>query len=370
MLNNELEVFMGDFESIKEFTPDGVEIWRASRVMPLYGYSQWQKFNEVIERAMNTFDGTIIRLYEENGLKFDSPASVSQSLFDINLHFLPTTREVHSGRNRIDNYPDYYLTRLACYVVAMNADNRKAQIKMAQQFLALSALENEKRRQQFEIVERSDNRSFITKTDKEFTKTCRNHGAHPATVKSEGDKGFYNNPGGSRCVKNELGIPENRSLYDFMPAETLVYKAMANIDTKYGIINKNLNGTEACAAEAYLQNKAQREHMHNNSHEYPEDTMPVAYIGDARKEMKKINKEATKELTSDTRYLSAPMEDPRILNMTITIAGYTYTLGQWCYLNNADPYYILSLIDSGVNPNEAIYMRPNGKISPIIFFNK
>lgn len=372
MLNNEINVFMGDFESIKEYAFDGTEIWRASKLMPLYGYGRWNDFNPVIEKAMNNFDGTIIKLYEENGMKSYCGACRSNSLFDINLHFIPTVRIQRVGPNGSGSkeLPDYYLTRLACYAIAMEADNRKPTIKAAKQYLLYSVLEAEKMRQQFENTQRNDLRLGYSKYENELETVYGQHGVKSnqyGYVKSSGDKGFYNNPGGTRAVKEELGIPNNKPLADYMPYETLINKAMANFNTKYGIINKNLNGKDECASEAYLQNKAQRDHMKEMTGRYPEETMPDRNITDVRKDMKAINQEAIKSLTSSDN-IPAPVEDPRVYNLVFTYLGQTYTLGQWCYLNAVDPNFILQQLDLGMPFEEAIFTRPNGKISPMIIF--
>ncbi len=40
-----------DFESIKKLTDEGVEFWEARELMPLLGYTKWENFESVIEKA-------------------------------------------------------------------------------------------------------------------------------------------------------------------------------------------------------------------------------------------------------------------------------------------------------------------------------
>lgn len=367
-MTNEVNMFMNDFESYKEYAPNGVEIWRASNLMKLFGYDKWERFNDTINRSMGNFDGIIIRLYEDNGIKSSFPVSGS-SFFDVNLHFIPTTRTVsHNGALR--DYTDYYLTRLACYAVAMEADNRKPAVKLAKQYLLYSALEAEKMRQQFENIQRIDMRTAMSEYENSLESTYAQHGVRSSQfgyVKSQGDVGFYNNPGGTKAVKDSMGIPKNKPLYDYMPYETMIHKAMANIDTKYGIINKELNGSDECAAEAYEQNKKQREHMYENSGQYPEDTMPTQNITDTKKDVKSVNQQAVKSLIDSHVEENT---DPRLFSLIFNYMGYTYNLGQWCFLNNVDPMFILSLIDSGIPFDQAIFIRPNNMVSPIVILNQ
>ena len=367
---NEIELFMKKFEDIKEYGPYGVEIWRASNLMKLFGYGKWERFNDIIIRSMGNFNGIVINLCNENGIILtDFPTSGSQSsLFDVNLHYRYEPRVTYSGTNNKvrHEYPDYYLTRLACYAIAMEADNRKPQVKLAKQYLLLSVLENEKRKQQIENIQRISMRETLSDYENSLESTYADHGIRSSQygyIKSEADKGFYDNPGDTKAVKEELGIPNNKTLYDYMPVETMINKAMANYNTKYGIINKGLIGLQECESEAYLQNKAQREHMYNMQGMYPEETMPAENITITKRDTKKLNHDIVKEIIG----CSLPQDlDPRIYTLEFVYAGYSYNLGQWCCMNNVDPNFILSLIDSGIPFEQAIFIRPENVTCPVI----
>ena len=45
-------------ESRKNLTSEGVEYWLARDIMPALGYSQWQAFEHVIQRAIEACEGT------------------------------------------------------------------------------------------------------------------------------------------------------------------------------------------------------------------------------------------------------------------------------------------------------------------------
>ena len=372
------DAFMSAFENIKEYTADGVEFWRASNLMTLFNYSQWQQFYPVILKSMDNFSGIITELMNKVGIGYrssgdqsnDSCASMSHSggMFNTTLHYVSITRSTYSGAGNkaVREYPDFMLTRLACYAIAMEADNRKTEVKLAKQYMLMSILENEKRRQQAANVMRIGYREDMKKYENSLETTYADHGVpskHFGIVKSAGDKGFYDNPGGTSAVKRELGIPNNATLADYMPFETMTYKAMANINTKYGIIRNDLHGTDECASEAFNQNQRQRNEMINTTGMAPEDTMPIQRISDAKKEVKAINKQVVNAA------LEAKLPnnvDPRIYNLMFTIAGAAYDLNTWCYINQVDPMFILGLIDQGVPFDQAIFMRPSGGLSPIL----
>ncbi len=363
---NQIENFMGDFESFKEYAPNGVEIWRASNYMKILGYNRYNDFEVVIRRSMDNFDGICVDLCSKNGISLAAGYGAAK-LFDVNLHYIQTTRQFNSGRNRVQETPDYYLTRLACYAIAMEADNRKPQVKLAKQYLLLSVLENEKRKQYLQDQQRIDFRNDMVRYENALEHTYAEHGVKPSQfgfVKSQGDVGFYDNPNGTSGVKKELGVPNNQPLYDYMPFETMAFKAMGNIGTKYGIINNNLVGAEACANEAFNQNSIQRQKMKEMTGLYPEDTMPIERISTTKKNVKSVNQNIVKGSLED--HLPDNI-DPRVYNLIFEYYDNRYTLGQWCYMNNIDPLYTLSLIDSGIPFDQAIFMRPNNATCPILF---
>ena len=99
------------FDSIRRIGKDGAEYWSARDLMPLMGYPSWHNFKPAIERAQASA--------EAQGMSLTS-------LFSVD-------REKTSGRPR----ENFYLTRFAAYLVAMNGDPRKAEVAAAQHYFAV-----------------------------------------------------------------------------------------------------------------------------------------------------------------------------------------------------------------------------------------
>ena len=107
------------FDKIKTTTPDGNEFWSARDLMPLLGYSTWQKFREAIERGKITA--------QNQGT-------------DTSIIFAGAGKKTGArGRPR----EDYRLTRYAAYLVAMNGDPRKPEVAAAQSYFAIRTREAE-----------------------------------------------------------------------------------------------------------------------------------------------------------------------------------------------------------------------------------
>lgn len=112
-----------NFDSIKHLNPYNVEYWQARELQPLLGYaSSWQNFEKVIKKAMISCEAT---------------GNI------INDHFNDAIKPITGGKGAVQHAKDYYLSRLACYLIGMNGDSRKPQIAAAQHYFAVSTRAHE-----------------------------------------------------------------------------------------------------------------------------------------------------------------------------------------------------------------------------------
>lgn len=109
------------FDSIK-YTDTIGEHWFARELMPIMGYSQWRRFNDVINRAMT---------------------SMANEGTDTRLHFSQVSKVVSGGNLGDQKRLDFRLTREACYRIAMNGDVKKRQIALAQQYFVTRTIQAE-----------------------------------------------------------------------------------------------------------------------------------------------------------------------------------------------------------------------------------
>lgn len=105
------------FDSILHIDRNGNEFWYARELMPMLGYQKWERFAGSIDRAK-------IACQNSGNVVTD--------------HFFP-----EAGKSLTKPKDDFRLSRLACYLIAMNGDPRKSEIAMAQSYFAVKTREAE-----------------------------------------------------------------------------------------------------------------------------------------------------------------------------------------------------------------------------------
>ena len=99
-----------DFEQIKKTDADGKEYWSARELSTAMGYSTWQKFNRVLNKAL--------QVAQSRGM-------------NIREHFNQTVEMVKLGSGTFRKVDNWQLTRLASLIIAENADSKKPQVQAA-----------------------------------------------------------------------------------------------------------------------------------------------------------------------------------------------------------------------------------------------
>lgn len=160
------------FENIKHKDENDVEYWEARELQVVLEYSQWRRFNSVIEKAMVS-----CKLSGGNALE----------------HFAKVGKVLKGANNSKKILDDYKLSRYACYLIVQNGDSRKEVIALGQTYFAIQTYRQEVADHFNELDE--DRRRLVVRGDIKQWNQMLAETAHNAGVITNEEFAIFQNAG-------------------------------------------------------------------------------------------------------------------------------------------------------------------------------
>ncbi|MGF1638757.1 MAG: DNA damage-inducible protein D [Cyclobacteriaceae bacterium] len=233
MKSEEIKQLFAQFETAAAEL-EGVECWSARELQALLGYSKWENFEKVVQKA-------------KDGCKNAGE--------EIEYHFPDVRKMVKIGSGAEKEIDDIILTRYACYLIAQNGDSRKLEIAFAQNYFAVQTRRAELVELRLLEYERVKAREKLSQTEKQLSGILYERGVDSqgfAIIRSKGDQALFRL--NTQMLKRKMAIPASRPVADFLPTISIKAKDLAAEMTGLNVQSKDLKG----------QSKIEKEHVDNN----------------------------------------------------------------------------------------------------------
>lgn len=270
-----LDVVMVALDGKKREAPNGEDYWMARDLQPVLGYAEWRSFQGVIEKAKAACKGAGI---------------------NPQYHFVDTTKVIEAGKGAKLERADCYLTRYACYLIAMNGESSKAEVATAQAYFAVQT-----RRQELSDQEkRIQLRERVRKSNKLLAGTARSAGVKRfALFNDAGYRGLYGM--GLAEIKGRKRIPANEDLLDCAGRAELAANDFRATQTQQKLEREGIRGEGAATHTHRIVGGEVREAIRRIGGTMPEDLPkeePIKKLIAAQKKAKTLQSTGQLDLSS------------------------------------------------------------------------
>lgn len=260
------------FEKAQQIV-DNIECWSARELQEILGYSKWDNFLKVVDKAKKSCE----------------TAGETQE-----NHFADIGKMVQIGSGTEREIPDIALTRYACYLVAQSGDTSKSEIAFAQTYFAVQTRKQEIIEKRLLDVARVTAREKLSKSEKILSGIIYERGVDEKSfsiIRSKGDQALF---GGftTNDMKKRMNVPSTRPLADFLPTLTIKAKDFATELTSHNVVEKDLNGDSQITNEHIENNLAVRKMLRERG--VKPENLPA--LEDVKKVQRKLESDEKKIL--------------------------------------------------------------------------
>ena len=242
------------FEDIKHIDENGCEFWFARELMPLLQYTLWQRFSNVMKKAME---------------------NCRNSNYNISDHFIGADKMVQIGSKTTRKIKDYKLSRYACYLMVLNCDPRKKVIALAKTYFAIQTRKQELMEIDYnsltEDEKRFYQRNLTRKGNYSLNIVARNAGVKNFDrFHNSGYKGLYNGETANDIAKRK-NLRYREDILDNMCSDELAANLFRISLTEQKIKNENIKLDKEANIAHYEVGKDIRETIKKQGGTLPEN---------------------------------------------------------------------------------------------------
>lgn len=263
------------FESIKHINEYDEEFWYARELRKVLQYTEFNKFLPVIKKAMTACEN---------------------SGYDVEDHFAQTSEMVEIGSGALREMDSFALSRYACYLIVMCADETKEVVALGKTYFAVKTRQQEII-ENYDILTEEQKRLAIRNEMKAHNKSLA-EAAQMAGITDQRDYAIFQNKGyqglygglGAKEIHARKGLKKSQNILDHMGSTELAANLFRATQTDEKIRRENITGKEAANEAHYEVGRKVRETIKELGGTMPED-LPTP-----EKSIKQIEREHNKKL--------------------------------------------------------------------------
>lgn len=245
----QLDSVMKALDAKRRWTQTGAEYWMGRDIQPILGYAKWDNFEKVIGKAK---------------LACESTSMEPQN------HFLDAGKMVKVGSGAEVEKRDYFLSRYACYLIAMNGDAAKPEIGTAQTYFAVQTRRQELQDKLTGDERRLQLRERVRSANKSLASCAKHAGVQRFPVfQHVGYEGLYGM--GLPSIKRRKGIRPDEDLLDRAGRTELAANEFRITQTEEKLLRDRINNETSAIATHREVGSAVRNAIHKLGGTMPED---------------------------------------------------------------------------------------------------
>ena len=241
------------FEDIKHIDLNGCEFWYARELMPVLEYTLWQRFSNVINKAVE---------------------NCKNSNYNVSDHFIGADKMINLAKGAQRKVLDYKLSRYACYLIILNCDPRKKVIALAKTYFAVQTRKQELMEGDYESLTEDEKRIYQRNLTRKGNYSL-NIAARNAGVKNfdrfhnSGYKGLYNGETANDIAKRK-NLRYREDILDNMCSDELIANLFRISLTEQKLKNENIKLDKEANIAHYEVGKDIRETIKKQGGTLPE----------------------------------------------------------------------------------------------------
>ncbi|MGQ0484748.1 MAG: DNA damage-inducible protein D [Hyphomicrobiales bacterium] len=268
---------MHHLEKARRVAQSGVEYWFAREIYGLLGYQAWANFVGVIDKAK---------------------ASFSNNSVDPSHHIVDTRSMMGVGKGAHRSSEDFFLSRAACYLIAMNGESTKPEIAAAQAYFVIKTREKELDEEDDKDAKRLELREKVSQSFRRVSGVAKSAGVpnHLQGVFHDARyRGLYGMT--AKMVQAKKGLAPKEQLFDRSgPLELSANDFQMNLAAEV-IERERIKGQQPVIKKNEDVAKRVRAAIRESGGTMPENLPLDSPIGEVRKRIRAQKKIATNRTT-------------------------------------------------------------------------